>query len=118
MRTLVSVLALLAVLLSGVPAFAGKAYVHFFVVDAALSKEKTLALQEFLARTAGGYTLAKTEGAAMGKDGVKPPEASHSYLVSASRPLGGEIVDYLKRNCGEKTVFLLTWEAERFEDGK
>lgn len=118
MRKFVFALAFVALVASAAPAFAEKAYVHFFVVTAELSKEKAAAMREFLARTAGGYTFAKTEGAAMGKDGVKPPEASHSYLVSASKPLGKEIVEYLKKNCGEKSVFLLTWEAERYEDNK
>lgn len=118
MRAIVSSALLCLMLLSAAPAFAEKAYVHFFVVQAALSQEKTSALQAFLAQTAGGYTFAKTEGAALGKDGVKPPEASHSYLVSASKPLGREIAEHLKKNCGEKSVFMLIWEAERYEDGK
>jgi len=118
MRKLIFVLAFVSLVACAAPAFAAKAYVHFFVVTAEMPKEKIAAMQEFLARTAGGYTFAKTEGAALGKDGVKAPEASHSYLVSASKPLGREIADYLKKNCGEKSVFLLTWEAERYEDGK
>jgi len=106
-------LALALILLLASAAFAGKATVHFFVVPSAVSAQNIPALNDFLVKTAGGFTAARSHGQGPGSTGRKVKLDNWSYTVAADRDLSREIMDYLKENCGLPGVFMLVWEAER-----
>lgn len=106
-------LALALVLLLVSTAFAGKATVHFFVVPASVSAEKLPALNDFLVKTAGGFTAARSHGRGAGSTSRKIKLDNWSYIVAADKDLSGEIMDYLKTQCGLPGVFMLVYEADR-----
>lgn len=90
--------------------------VHFFVVPASIPAEKLNALNDFLIRTAGGFTASRSMGGTMSNLGKDYAPENLSYTVSAPRNVGGEIGGYLKKSVGLKDVFLLTWPAERLDN--
>jgi len=95
-------------------ALAGQTTVHFFVLPAATPASELTQLNEFLIKTAGGFTSMPTRGggpmeagsATAGKDNV-------SYLVAAKKNLSKQIMGYLKEKTGLKEVFILVWKADR-----
>lgn len=110
------VISLAIVAMAASSAFAGSPVtVHFFVVPASIPAEKLNALNDFLIRTAGGFTASRSFGGAQNSLGKDYAPDNLSYTVSAPKNVGGEIGGYLKNNVGLKNVFLLTWPAERLD---
>jgi hypothetical protein len=113
LKSLVLSLALVLVL-SG-SALAAEATVHFFVVPASLPAERLNAFNDFLAKTAGGFTTSRSMGVSMSAQGKKISSENLSYTVSAPKNVAKEIKVYLKEKCGQNDVFMLIWKAERVE---
>jgi hypothetical protein len=112
MKSLFAALALV-VLLSSTALAAGKTTVHFFVVPASIPAEQLAKFDDFLVRTAGGFTATRSFGAAQTTYGKDYAPENLSYTVAAPKNLAKPIMDYLKQNCGQKDVFILVWPAER-----
>jgi hypothetical protein len=106
-------LALALVLALSGQALAARTMVHFFVVPATIAEEKLHAFNAFLVRTAGGFTVSRSTGADTASFGAAYAPENLSYTVAAPKNIGKEIKAYLKKNCGEKDVFLLVWPADR-----
>ena len=106
-------LALALVLLCAPAAFARKATVHFFVVPSSVSDQNIPALNDFLVKTAGGFTAAHSHGRGPGSTDSEIKLNNWSYTVAADKDLSREIMDYLKVKCGLADVFMLVYEAER-----
>jgi len=104
----------LVLMLSG-SALAAKATVHFFVLPAGIPAEQLAKFNEFLVKTAGGYTVSRSTGGDMGDLGKGYAPENVSYTVSAPKNVARQIKAYLKTNCGKDQVFMLTWPAERGE---
>ncbi|MBU1229446.1 MAG: hypothetical protein KKA55_05780 [Proteobacteria bacterium] len=92
-------------------ALAAKATVHFFVIPAAIPAEQLAKLNDFLITTAGGFTASRSTGGDMGDLGRDYRPENISYTVSAPKNVAREIIGDLKKNCGQKGVFMLTWPA-------
>jgi len=108
-------LALGLVLLLAPAAHARKATVHFFVIPASIPAEQLNKLNDFLITTAGGFTASRSTGGAMDSLGRDYSPENLSYIVSAPKNVAREIRGYLQKNCDQKSVFMLVWEAERVE---
>jgi len=108
-------LALGLVLLLAPVALARKATVHFFVVPQSIPAEQLSSFNDFLIKTAGGFTASRSMGGAMGSLGRDYSPENLSYTVAAPKNVAKEIKGYLKNNCGQKAVFMLIWPAERVE---
>jgi hypothetical protein len=104
----------LVLALSG-SALAAKATVHFFVVPAGIPTEQLAEFNKFLLHSAGGFTVSRSTGAAASASGHEYAPENLSYTVSGPRNVARQIKAYLKRNCGQQDVFMLTWPAERVE---
>jgi hypothetical protein len=113
LSTLALPLALALVLLCAPAAFARKATVHFFVVPSSVSAQNIPALNDFLVKTAGGFTAANSHGRGPGSTSREIKLNNWSYTVAADRDLSREIMAYLKQQCGLPDVFMLVYEAER-----
>ena len=103
------------VLLLASAALARKATVHFFVVPQSIPAEQLSSLNDFLIKTAGGFTASRSMGGTMGSLGRDYSPENLSYTVAAPKNVAKEIKGYLKNNCGQKEVFMLVWPAERVE---
>ncbi|MDP2848555.1 MAG: hypothetical protein Q8O35_10235 [Humidesulfovibrio sp.] len=111
------VISLAIVVMAASTALAGSpVIVHFFVVPASIPAEKLNGLNDYLIKTAGGFTASRSFGGAMGNLGKDYAPENLSYTVSAPRNVSGEISGYLKKSFGLKEVFLLTWPAERLDN--
>ncbi len=93
-------------------ALAGQTVVHFFVLPASTPASELTQLNDFLIKTAGGYTSMPTRGGDTdSKDGSA--KENISYLVAAKKNLSKQIAAYLKEKAGMSGVFMLVWKAER-----
>lgn len=106
-------LALACVVLLSPCAYAENGTVHFFVVPAAIKAQDVNKLNDFLAASAGGFTVSRSQGGSRSATGKAHTSDKLSYLVAADRDLSPEIMDYLKTQCGLAKVFMLVWEADR-----
>jgi hypothetical protein len=109
-------LSLVLVLLMAGSALAAKATVHFFVVPAGLPSEKLHDFNAFLVETAGGFTVSRSTGGDSASFGAGYSPENLSYTVSAPKNLSKEIGGYLKKELGQKRIFLFSWPAERLEE--
>ncbi|MDR3640525.1 MAG: hypothetical protein P4L39_04305 [Humidesulfovibrio sp.] len=110
-KSLLTALALVVLLSS--TALAEKTIVHFFVLPASIPSEQLVKFDDFLVHTAGGFTATRSYGGAMTSLGKDYAPENLSYTVAAPKHLRKEIMDYLKKNCGQKEVFMLVWPADR-----
>lgn len=101
------------VLLLATAALARKSTVHFFVLPAAVPAQDLPALNDFLVKTAGGFTASRSHGGRAGRKAKTIRLDNWSYTVAADKDLSGEIMDYLKQKCGLESVFMLVYEADR-----
>jgi hypothetical protein len=114
MRTKSLFAALALVLLLSSTAFAaGKTTVHFFVVPAGIPAEQLAKFDDFLIKTAGGFTASRSFGGAQTSYGNDYAPENLSYTVAAPKNVAKPIMEYLKKNCGQKDVFILVWPADR-----
>lgn len=116
MKLRVFLLSLSVVVLMAGSALAAKATVHFLVIPASLPSEKLHDFNAFLVKKAGGYTVARSTGGDSASFGAGYAPENLSYTVSAPKNLSREIGEYLKKELGQKRLFLLTWPAERLEE--
>jgi len=109
-------LSLALVLLMAGSALAAKATVHFFVVPAGIPSEKLHDLNTFLVKTAGGFTVSRSTGGDSASFGAGYAPENLSYTVSAPKNLAREIGAYMKKELGQKRIFLFSWPADRLEE--